>query len=131
MLDDIRNLLLIIPAIFALIGGIGKVSHNLFIETVKYKYKRVPDKQSNIGIMLSAILGVAAIIDLLALIALFISFINNPFNNICEENINIGLLNIGPFAFVLLLMMIWTLIIFFTIRLEYIEKLSKNKYKKK
>lgn len=123
MLDDMRNLLIIIPSIIAIIGGVGKVSYNLFIESVKYQYKRVPAQQTNIGIIFNVALYIIIIIDILGIVLAFIGFMG------ASSESKIDMTN-APLAGILIIMIILSAFNFNKIRAKYIDKLNKNKYEK-
>ena len=123
-MDDMRNLLIIIPSIIAIIGGVGKVSYNLFIESVKYQYKRVPAQQTNIGIIFNVALFTIIIIDIVGVILLFISFVIGT----SSENKTDGAT--APIIVVLIIMIILSGINFNALRNKYINKLTKHKYKR-
>lgn len=140
MLDKISKLVIAIPSVITLIGVLGKISYNLFIESVKYKYKRVPAQQTTIGIIFNTILCITVIVDILGIFLLFaaliIGFINGKFiGNITSTYISekaeksITLL-IMIFISVMLIYLIHT---FSKLRIEYNNKLNgliHNKIKK-
>lgn len=51
MLDIIKNILLTLSALAAVIGFYIKTSSNFFIETIKSKYKNIPGKQSTFEVI--------------------------------------------------------------------------------
>lgn len=124
MFDDIRNLLIIIPSIIAIIGGIGKISYNFFIESVKYEYKRVPAQQTNIGIMFNVALCIIIIIDIVGVALLFIGFI---IGSSSENKMDATTV---PLAWILIIMIILSGVNFNIVRTKYIDKLNKHKYEK-
>lgn len=124
MLDKIRNLLIVIPSIIAIIGGVGKISYNLFIESVKHEYKRVPAQQTNIGIMFNVALFTIIILDILIVVLAFIGFIIGTSSE-NKMNITTGYLSLPIIASIIILGANFSML-----RTKYINKLNKYEYKK-
>ena len=125
MLEKIRNLLIIISSLITIIGGVGKIAYNLFIESVKYQYKRVPAQQTNVGIVFNVLFCTATIIDILGVSSIFIRFIIGA----TSENKTEMTTFILPIVFITSIILLG--VNFNIVRNKYIHKLTRHKYRYK
>jgi len=139
-LDDIRNICLIITSIATIISVIIKIAKDIFIESIKSKYRNYPGNQSIISILSKAILYIIIALDVVGVIfVILIPAISSFYKFITEKNldkvekiVNNSLVNIIPISIVFtvfilcVIQVLGTIYLFSRIREKYIEKLEKK-----
>jgi hypothetical protein len=137
MIEQIGKIAIILPAVITFMGLLGNITYNFLIETIKYKYKRVPGQQSGAGIIFnvfkSLIIIIYICIIVLSIIGIIISLkhgqlienlTHKNFNNDTDKNLmNKIIVIIGAIA-------IYFMYSFFSFRDSYKNKLKGYKVKK-
>jgi|GEM_PF-3434756 len=130
-LNNIRNILIIITTVGVIIGIFGKVISGYFIESIKYKYKYVPEQQSTFEIITTIISAIIFALEVIAIVGIIIFIvIQGKDTDILiynKVNLNIEYIILGMFI-IWTSPLIITIYMFNKLKTLFIEKLN-NKMK--